>query len=1366
MALQVPVDVQSSPAEAAGEAVTTNTTTTAANDIAHTTPITTTADTASTTDTTDAADTISNAATLEAPYIDVVRALYDYPAADPSCLSLTKGDVIYVYFKDPSGWWEGSLRSIKGWFPSNYIEPMVQSSSSSLIDMSTPTDKKVDSDPVSSSLGVGRQRSGSMSNARTRLDTLTLALEQVMNDKKAFGSESISSASESANPNMKSGFTEDLTTIPSSPSLSPLPKTAAETISQSATESNPTSSFSHETLDHPAELISVAVSNSDLPPYWHRKTNISTGQVYFFNTHTNQTTYSIDEVRSAAPRRRSLIFQDKKFIANQEKLLPSLKPNANGSDWGSESLIDPKVNITWELLINNILKSIADLNYSAKNQIKSRYVDQTYIIVRAIRDMLGSSGTISVDSDVIKTHEKLATYHDEIMNTLSKLVMAAKVTSGMWPPPDASNRMRQQAGQVLLCVRHFVSVAQDASLILSHAPKSLLVTFDLKGIALSDRELVSRLENYSKTIMDKLADIVTQVSSNHAESAEYASLVRECVTSIGEMLSIIEDFRIDFGDDPRRLVEGLNTSKERLYMYVTGLVNHATVSLGGPFTPSDAMGSMVESTAQVMKAVENVIVASKLVIDHKDELGTLEWQPAESLQAPSSSNTKSNRLSNDSTGTSGADRSPDLANLQRRALSLSLLANMNERSHLQSMGVSRTPSASVIDTSVSTSSTSDVPTHQRMGPNHLTLPDMQRSFSASDSNLMVGHRQKQNQQNQQNRQQPHPLQTSFHHAPFQHPQRKQSIAVIHNRTSSAGHNSISIGNSNSNSSGVFTSPLQVSHPAPFHHQLGQRDSHQNLSSPNIPSTNAGHLSSTHPSPLRTASPYDFDEDRPRVNSFEGGQLKLKKFFGDGDVPTHVSTRISVDAGRPTFLNKDYRHEDLTFNMEGAINGGTFEALVERLTLHDQPVDPVFANAFLLTFHLFSTSEELFNSLVARYNMSPSPELSASDVKIWVDKKLVPAQIRVSNAFKTWLENHWVESLDDACLDMIYQFASTSMSLTHAPLATRLMDLVTKKINSDIYHHNTNAIPKFKRLTARSDEIPQPILPRNIKRFSLLDLDPIEIARQLTLIESQLYARIRPVELLKQEWAKKQQSVAVNVRAMSQMSTRIAGWVIASILSDPDAKRRGGIVKFFTKVADNCLEMSNFNSLMAIMTGLNSSTIARLKKTWDSISAKTKTMFENVQRVTNHARNYSEYRALLKRAPLPALPFLGLFLTDLTFTDDGNPDKRNEGRLINFDKYAKTARIIQDVQRYQLPFSFVDVAGVQEFLLEAVDREGRRDAQELYEISLAYEPREGDGGGGGGPLSATPSIGSSTMMQDDVSKDMENKIRMLERAGML
>lgn len=112
--------------------------------------------------------------------------------------------------------------------------------------------------------------------------------------------------------------------------------------------------------------------------------------------------------------------------------------------------------------------------------------------------------------------------------------------------------------------------------------------------------------------------------------------------------------------------------------------------------------------------------------------------------------------------------------------------------------------------------------------------------------------------------------------------------------------------------------------------------------------------------------------------------------------------------------------------------------------------------------------------------------------------------------------------------------------------------------------------------------------------------------------------------------------------------------------------------------------------------------------------------------------------------------MGLFLTDLTFTDDGNQDLR--GKLINFDKYAKTARIINDLIRYQNAYPFVEVPEIRDYLLQSIQERGTKDVQDLYDVSLRLEPREERASGN----SAGP----------DVNRELESKIEMLQKAGML
>lgn len=77
-----------------------------------------------------------------------------------------------------------------------------------------------------------------------------------------------------------------------------------------------------------------------------------------------------------------------------------------------------------------------------------------------------------------------------------------------------------------------------------------------------------------------------------------------------------------------------------------------------------------------------------------------------------------------------------------------------------------------------------------------------------------------------------------------------------------------------------------------------------------------------------------------------------------------------------------------------------------------------------------------------------------------------------------------------------------------------------------------------RRTIRAEDVPASLLPKSLKKFSLFDLDPLEIARQITLIESNLLQKIQYCDLLHQEWNRKQSVLAKYVRAMSSLSTKV------------------------------------------------------------------------------------------------------------------------------------------------------------------------------------------------------------------------------------
>lgn len=61
-------------------------------------------------------------------------------------------------------------------------------------------------------------------------------------------------------------------------------------------------------------------------------------------------------------------------------------------------------------------------------------------------------------------------------------------------------------------------------------------------------------------------------------------------------------------------------------------------------------------------------------------------------------------------------------------------------------------------------------------------------------------------------------------------------------------------------------------------------------------------------------------------------------------------------------------------------------------------------------------------------------------------------------------------------------------------------------------------------------------------------------------------------------------------------------------------------------------------------------------------------------------SYKYYREILSTTSPPCIPYIGVYLIDLTYMEDGNPDLI--GPRINFVKRDMISKVIQQIQQYQ------------------------------------------------------------------------------------
>lgn len=71
--------------------------------------------------------------------------------------------------------------------------------------------------------------------------------------------------------------------------------------------------------------------------------------------------------------------------------------------------------------------------------------------------------------------------------------------------------------------------------------------------------------------------------------------------------------------------------------------------------------------------------------------------------------------------------------------------------------------------------------------------------------------------------------------------------------------------------------------------------------------------------------------------------------------------------------------------------------------------------------------------------------------------------------------------------------------------------------------------------------PTSIMPKTNKKLKLLDVDALELARQLTILESHLYQKIRPMECLQRAREQKTDHND-NIAQVIQTSNRVCAWL--------------------------------------------------------------------------------------------------------------------------------------------------------------------------------------------------------------------------------
>jgi hypothetical protein len=242
---------------------------------------------------------------------------------------------------------------------------------------------------------------------------------------------------------------------------------------------------------------------------------------------------------------------------------------------------------------------------------------------------------------------------------------------------------------------------------------------------------------------------------------------------------------------------------------------------------------------------------------------------------------------------------------------------------------------------------------------------------------------------------------------------------------------------------------------------------------------------------------------------------------------------------------------------------------------------------------------------------------------------------VMDVLRTWVleDGHHELTSDPELYKRFKKFCDKGVSKEHASAAKELR----KKID---------VMLKEAKKPAKSDNVqldaPAAILPKTFKDITLLDLDALEVARQMTLMEEALFRVIRPREFHKQAWNKAGRELnAPYLNKLTLHANKMINWVTTEILKVPETADRAQLISRFIKIAVALRGLNNYNGVMEILSSLHSSAISRLKLSWNEVSKKDKDSFEEITTLMSNMGNFKQYRELYASISddEPCLPFL-------------------------------------------------------------------------------------------------------------------------------
>eukprot|EP01132_Coremiostelium_polycephalum_P002919 gene2919-3637_t len=427
-------------------------------------------------------------------------------------------------------------------------------------------------------------------------------------------------------------------------------------------------------------------------------------------------------------------------------------------------------------------------------------------------------------------------------------------------------------------------------------------------------------------------------------------------------------------------------------------------------------------------------------------------------------------------------------------------------------------------------------------------------------------------------------------------------------------------------------------------------------------------------------------------------------------PNQVDTTIWLEEPKEGenvfYIFEDPNSVPLNPPASRSIKSATLNQLILKLT-NEANTELKFVKTFIATYRSFTNPETFLQKLIQRYY---TPNIKNVSPYTFRQSIQLPIQLRVLNVLRMWVEQNQ-RDFDPEMYKTVTLFLGSTRKNGHGQFSDLILKRFTTKIKEKLEYPVT-PIPKPK------------IFWMKYSSEYIFKLDANDIAEQLTLMDFDTYKSIEEIELINQAWSKPdQKSKTPNVFAMVNRFNSMSSFVSWSILRERDIKIRAKMMLKMIKICIYLSKLNNFNGLLAFLSGLTVSSVYRLTHTKSFIPKQYQKKLETLCKLLDTHKSHKFYRDTIHSTSPPLIPYLGIYLTDLTFIEDGNRDEMRG--LINFKKRELIFTTLMEIQQYQQQsYNIKSLPDVIQFLYEIPVVENKKKFEDyLHEQSLLLEPRD-------------------------------------------